>query len=186
MLSFHAVDVTWEQACATRVARGHLDARVPRGRALDVVSALCGLHAQVMSSAELSLWARVEDITREEVRAMLWEQRTLVKTWAMRGTLHIFRTDELPLWFGALATYRDRLKPAWFRAFEITPEGLETFTATVAAALEDRMLTRAELGEEVLRRTGDEGLAAVAAGCWGPVLKPAAWQIGRASWREGV
>ena len=176
MLSFRGVDVTWEQACASRVVRGHLGARVPHERALDVVSAICGLHAQVMSSAELSLWARVEDVTREQVQAMLWKDRTLVKTWAMRGTLHLLRADELPLWLGALATYRDRLKPAWFRAFEITPEGLETFTAAVADALEDRMLTRAELGEEVLRRTGDRGLAAVAEGSWGPVLKPAAWR----------
>ena len=63
-------------------------------RALDVVGDLCGLHAQVMSSAELTLWARVDGLTREEVGELLWEHRHLVKTWAMRGTpLHLLPAD---------------------------------------------------------------------------------------------
>ena len=51
---------------------------------------LCGLHAQVLSSAGLSVWARVEDLDRQALRHALWEDRTLVKTWAMRGTLTCF------------------------------------------------------------------------------------------------
>ena len=37
----------------------------------------------------------------------LWEERALVKTWAMRGTLHLLPSDELPPYVAALA----RLKP---------------------------------------------------------------------------
>ena len=43
---------------AWRMERQHL---AHRAGALDVVSRICGLHAQVMSSAALTLWARVED-----------------------------------------------------------------------------------------------------------------------------
>jgi hypothetical protein len=170
------MDVGWEQVNAHRLARSHLDERVPAARSVEVASAICGLHAQVMSSAELSLWARVEGLDREALPALLWEDRSLVKTWAMRGTLHLLPTAELAAWLGALATYRERLKPSWFRSAEITPEQLERFVATVADALEGRLLTRQELSEAVLQRTGDEALAAVALGSWGPYLKPAAYR----------
>ena len=47
---------------AWRLARQRLDRRAPRDQALEVVREICGLHAQVMSSAELTLWARVEGL----------------------------------------------------------------------------------------------------------------------------
>ena len=46
---------------------------------LAVASRLCGLHAQLMSSDELSLWARVEDLKLGTVRRPHWEDRTLGK-----------------------------------------------------------------------------------------------------------
>ena len=63
------VKLTWQQAAAWRVRRHHLDGVRRRGSMLAVASRLCGLHAQVMSSAELTLWARVESLKRGEVRA---------------------------------------------------------------------------------------------------------------------
>jgi hypothetical protein len=74
---------------APGLARQRLDRRASQSETLEVVREICGLHAQVMSSAELTLWARVEDLEPEWVREALWERRALAKTWAMRGTLHL-------------------------------------------------------------------------------------------------
>jgi hypothetical protein len=52
-------------------------------------------------SAELMLGLRVAGITRQDVRAALWEKRTLVKTVGLRGTLHLLSADEVPLWMAA-------------------------------------------------------------------------------------
>src|SRR6516165_4113141 len=113
--------LTWPRAAAWRLRRHHLDQRVPAGSMLAVASRLCGLHAQVMSSAELTVWARVEGLDRRAVQRALWEDRTLVKTWAMRGTLHLLPASELPLWHAALATNPRWLKPVtWKRIFGIT------------------------------------------------------------------
>jgi hypothetical protein len=90
--------LTWPGVLAWRLTRQRLDRRAPRDEALSVVREICDLHAQVMSSAELTLWARVEDLEPGAVREALWERRSLVKTWAMRGTLHLLPSDELPLW----------------------------------------------------------------------------------------
>ena len=64
---------------------------------VDVASRLAGVHAQVLSSAELTLWARVDSLARDAVARALWEDRTLVKTWAMRGTLHLLPSTEYPV-----------------------------------------------------------------------------------------
>src|SRR6266545_3230945 len=99
-----ALTLAWDQVAAWRLQRHHLDRRAARSQALQVVADIAGLHAQVMSSAELTLWARVGDLEPDAVRRALWAERTLVKTWAMRGTLHLLPADELPLWQAALST----------------------------------------------------------------------------------
>ncbi|MBB4660913.1 hypothetical protein [Conexibacter arvalis] len=56
-------ELTLEQAVGLRLARQRLDRPAPPAEALGVVSGLCGLHAQLMSSAELTLWARVDGLS---------------------------------------------------------------------------------------------------------------------------
>jgi hypothetical protein len=168
--------LTWARAAAWRVRRHHLDRRAPAGSMLAVASRLCGLHAQVMSSAELTVWARVDGLDRRAVRRALWEDRTLIKTWAMRGTLHLLPASELPLWHAALSTSGRYLRPAWWQKnFGITIEELDRLTEAVAAALEGRVITREELMREVGRLTGSAAFAAkVGESSWGTILKPSA------------
>jgi hypothetical protein len=110
----------WDQVIAWRTARHHLDERVPATAMLEVVSGLCGLHAQIMSSAELSLWARVEGLEPGAVQRSLWEERSLVKTWAMRGTLHLLPSAAFPLWQAARSTTGLWETGAWQRGFGVT------------------------------------------------------------------
>jgi hypothetical protein len=93
--------LTWPEVLTWRLTRQHLGRRATREEALGVVSQICGLHAQILSSAELTLWARVEDLEPDAVQKALWEERSLVKTWAMRGTLHLLSAAELPIWVAA-------------------------------------------------------------------------------------
>jgi len=83
------IALTWPQVLAFRLTRHHLAKRAPRSRLTQVVGDVCGIHAQLMSAAELAIWARVDGITRDEIQTALWHRRNLVKTWCMRGTLHL-------------------------------------------------------------------------------------------------
>jgi uncharacterized protein YcaQ len=170
--------LTWRQAAAWRIGRHHLDERVPRRNMLEVVRRLCGVHAQLMSSAELTLWARVEDLDRQAVQRALWEDRALIKTWAMRGTLHLLPADELPLWHAALGTSPRYLREAaWQKYFGITLEELDRLTEAIAAALNGRVMTREELMREVSRITGSVAFGTkLAQSSWGTILKPAAFR----------
>ena len=170
------VELTWEQALAWRMGRHHLVERAPRRSLVGVVERICGLHAQVMSSAELTAWARVEELAPDAVSKALWKQRSLVKLWAMRGTLHLLPARELGLWLGATATYEHYLKPTWLRGFETTEKELEALIAAIDKSLDGRLFTREELGEEIERVTRSKGVREKVQGSWGPFLKPASFQ----------
>jgi hypothetical protein len=159
---------------AWRAARHQLGERAPAGAMLEVAARIAGLHAQVMSSAELTLWARVDGLRPDAVRRALWEERSLVKTWAMRGTLHLLPAAELPLWQAALSTRRGWESGAWQRGFGVSLPELERLVDAVAEALEDRQLTRAELADEVAKLTGSDRLGDRLRESWGALLKPAA------------
>jgi uncharacterized protein YcaQ len=165
---------TWAQAIAFRARRQHLEERAPVERMLDVASDLCGLHAQVMSSAELALWARVEGLTRDHVRDALWKRRSLVKIWAMRGTLHLFPSSDYTVWQAALDTYDHYRTKRWSKVFGVPQSKLDPFYATVGRVLEGVRLTREELADAIIHEMGvfGEGLRSG----WGSALKPASYQ----------
>lgn len=168
--------LTWPQVAAWRAGRHFLDRRAPVADAADVVSAICGLHAQLLSSAELALWARVDRLERGAVSRDLWEERSLVKTWAMRGTLHLLPAAELPTWQAGLSTYGRHRQGSWLRYFGVTPADVDRLFAAIAEALDGRMLTREELAAEVGRLTGSADLGDALRESWGSLLKPAAFE----------
>jgi DNA glycosylase AlkZ-like len=119
----------------------------------------------------------MENLDRNAVRRALWVDRTLVKTWAMRGTLHLLPAREYPLWSAALATSPRYLRPRqWKKHFGLTLDDLERLSEAAAVVLEGRLLTRDALAAEVAAALGDAPFAAkIAASSWGTVLKPAAF-----------
>ena len=65
------------------------------------------MHAQLGSAAEAAVWLRTGGtVGPAEVRRALDVDRTLVKTWAVRGTLHLLPAADLPTWTAALGTRR--------------------------------------------------------------------------------
>ncbi len=143
---------------------------------LAVVARICGLHAQLMSSAELAAWARVEALEADAVSRALWDDRVLVKTWAMRGTLHLLPAAELAMWQAGFATYRRHHQRSWLKYFGVTAEEVERLLDAISEALDGRMLTREELAADVGRITGSAHLGDTLRESWGALLKPAAFE----------
>jgi winged helix DNA-binding protein len=168
------VKVTWDQALSWRVGTQLL--REPSGTAVDVARQVAGVQAQVMSSAELAVGIRTGR-PPEHVRALLWKSRKLVKTWAMRGTLHLLPADELPTWVAALRAKEQaaRRGQAWERYHGISAADLARITTAVGEIVGAEPLTREELGAAVASATGDPHLGeAVRTGFGGTILKTAA------------
>lgn len=144
--------ITWDQAGARRLERQFLaNPATAVTPVADVVAAMRGAHAQVMSAAELSVGVRADGVTRADVRVAL--QESLVRTHGPRGTVHLLDSRELPLWCGALPSV-----PAGAGSFPpgvgLSREQTEQVLAAIGDALTGVCLTVDELGEAIVARTG--------------------------------
>ena len=136
-----------------RLRAQHLAEPAPRTALLDVVRDVVGIQAQMPQAAALSLRARVAGLTHEDLREALEEGRTLVRTWVMRGTIHLVPTEDLPWMLPALPASVLREVPRWLERRAGLVMGSRELAAAarqVERALRRRgPLTRTEIVEAV-------------------------------------
>jgi Winged helix DNA-binding domain len=168
------VRISWKQALAWRMQRHLLD---PVGALSParVAGRLCGVQAQVASSAELAIRVRRTKSRPGEVSRAL-SSGHLVKTWAMRGTLHLLRPEDGGAFLSLIASGRSWERPSWQRYFGMTPKQLEALRHAVREVLEGTALTREELVASVVTYRGLKHVAEGLSSGWGTLLKPLAWQ----------
>ncbi|HSS60273.1 MAG TPA: winged helix DNA-binding domain-containing protein [Candidatus Limnocylindrales bacterium] len=167
-----AAELTWAQVHAFRLKRHHLTGRAKKTDLPQVVADIGGVQAQVMSAAELQVAVRV-DCTVADVRKALWTDRALVKTWLMRGTLHLARSEDLPIYCAAMSTRGIKVRPSWLKYFQLTEGELWNVVDEIGAALNGTPLTREELIAVVGNGKPARILESLRSG-WGGMLKPAA------------
>src|SRR6266581_2190288 len=139
------------QVSSFRLHRHHLDLRAPRGRLAGVVGDVCGVQAQVSAMARIALWARLRDLTVDDVEQALLRKRTIVKTWSMRGALHLLPSNELLLYLRGLMPTRLPREQRWIQGAGLKEE--ET-TAMIIEALKEGPVTRAQLVSLLAKELG--------------------------------
>lgn len=169
-----APKLTWQQALSWRMERHLLDPAT-NASVEDVVRRLCGVQAQVASSAELAIRLRQADSRAGEVSGAFSDGR-LIKTWAMRGTLHLLTPEDAGGYLSLMAAGKWWETPRWVRYFGVSVRQMEALRSIVGEILGDRALTREELVAEVTRRRGFGHIGDALKSGWGVVLKPLAWQ----------
>lgn len=160
---------------AWRIVRQLLER--PASNPVDVARALVGVQAQVTSSAALAIALRSKKprgtapAVEATSRALL--DRSLVRAWAMRGTLHLVAADDVPTVAAALRGKERWRRPAWLRWFGVTEPEMERLIDTIGEVLDDdRPRTRAELADEIGAHLGPRA-AELLRGSWGSALKVA-------------
>lgn len=121
---------------------------------LQVVRDLCGVQAQFMTNALHSLKIRCSDYDEAAVAD------GLVKNWTVRGTVHVFAEDDLPL-FIHCNNGNDYRKNEWNGysfwnqrdKWALTPERQKYLAQVILNALEKEPYTREEL-KEICRQNG--------------------------------
>src|SRR4051812_20219187 len=129
------------------VARGMLAAAqrlagAPRSGVVETVRAVAALQAQDAGAAELGIRARRPGSTLAEVQAARFEDRSVARTWVMRGTLHLIPAEDAR-WMVEL------LGPVGLKksARRIAELGAGDVREPVRAALADGPLTRRGLAD---------------------------------------
>jgi hypothetical protein len=147
------VALTWRGVTARRMDRHALSEPATGLGPARIAGVLCGAHAQVLSAAELSIGRRIAGSARSDVQRALWQERTLVKTFGPRGTIHLFAAADLPVWTGALQAVPSPA-PAHPDGVRFTPGQAEEVIAAIGDALADAELTVEELTEAIADRAG--------------------------------
>ena len=152
---------------------GTAKAATPEG----VAHELIGVQAQVTSSAALAIALRSDGDGRATNRPAVdatydaLRERRLVRSWAMRGTLHLFAAEDVPTIAAALGSDEKWRRPAWLRWFGVTEAQMEQLIQGIIEVLDDgRPRTRAELAEEIGARLGPR-IGRVLLGSWGSAIK---------------
>jgi hypothetical protein len=141
----------------------------------EVVRRLCGVQAQVASSAELTIRLRQRESAAGAVTDALANGR-LLRTWAMRGTIHLVTPEEAGAFLSLLAAGRSWEVPSWQRYFGMRAEDWDLMRSVVREALDGPPLTRDELNAAIVRVRKLRHLAEELRSGWGTLFKPLAWQ----------
>ena len=168
--------LTWAQVQTWRLSQQYLLNRAEPQALIEVVRRISGVQAQLMSAAEWSLGARIESLKPGEVQNALWHERMLIKTWAMRGTLHLLAAGDLPLLVAARQAVTIHRPPSYYTYHGVTPQGVQAILETVPQVLGANPLTREQLAQGIAERAGMPELREVLTSGWGALLKPSAFR----------
>lgn len=143
------LDLTVAQSAVARFGQNGLLATF--GDAVAAATHLAGVQAQMLPAAGLALWNRVPEFTAAQLDHLLYHERSLVRLWGQRGTLHLYAATDWPLIYAAQAdraTYweQEALREGW------DPAAYEAFIARVARWLAEHET----MGRNDLRRLAPE------------------------------
>jgi len=168
-----------EKVTRLYLIKHHLFHRASKNKIVQVAGDVCGLHAQAPQTPYLSLWKRVEDFKNESLNRALYRDKTLVKVWCMRGTLHVIPSEDLPI-------YNQALRRMWFEhhgRFMHAPdwpsieERKKLIYPKILEALAQEPLRRKELMAKVrsLLKDDSKPYERLFSG-WGGILKETAYE----------
>jgi len=145
------------------------------GDVVDLARHLVGIQSQLRTAPGLAARARLAAVGPDDVRRELEESRRLVRTWTVRGTLHVVAADDLPVLWRAL---RPEWESRWSKYLDkhVTPKQRADAAAACLEVLARGPATRAELlaGVQEILGCREEWLSYLFSS-WGGVLKDLAY-----------
>lgn len=154
-----SAEIRAENVVAFRLAAHHLTERLEEGGLLDAAGG-CGIQDSPPGSALLALHARVEGTTPEVLETALGEDRSLLRTWSLRGAPYFFPTADaavftagvLPPTEGATRQLLLGVGPALDELGLSLAEVVDLCRAEIDDVLTGRRLAIGELGASLASR----------------------------------
>jgi hypothetical protein len=169
------IPVSWRKVAAFRLSHHHLSKRQPASMA-SVLSDMGGAQSQVLSAAQMSIWARVKEARIRQVNSAIWKDHTLVRAWAMRRTMFLLPSDQLAV-FVRGTTRRAAYHFRHALSLICSQQKLDELLDAVLGALAQPR-TRSDLAE-ILAKSHGYKLKSKVGGGWGN-KRPVPWvRVGR-------
>ena len=171
-----SLSVTWDHVAAFRLARHHLLERAPSRALLSIAGDMTGAQAQLLSAAQISLWARVRDLQIARVEEAL-SKRKLVKAACMRRTLFLVPSKDLAIFVRGTARRAEK-EIRWTRGKGVPDSVIDRAIDATLGALGEP-LTRPEIAERVSQALGMQRQAIHGGTGWGNRRKVDAVPVGK-------
>ena len=160
------MEFTTEQANAFRLKRQYLTTRADSPA--QILGGIFGVQSQVFSAADFNINSRLKRMEAGIVDKAIRE-RDVIKTWGMRGTLHLFHPTDFHIYIGA-TRHRDRAWELGYASYYgLCEREYDRAVEVILGALDGTPKTREELG--VVLNGSKEGLATKCLASWGGILK---------------
>ena len=152
----------------------YLAEKADKSDIVKVVGRVCGPHSQLPMTPYYSLLNRIKDFEPEMLDRLLYKDKSLVKTWFMRGTLHTIPSQDFP-------TYHNALRRMWFEHhgkymnkpdWPSRVDREKKLYPTIKKALANKPLRRKELSDRVRMLLANESQPYERLfSAWGGILK---------------
>lgn len=130
-----------------------LDGVHPARSVAQAAAAVCGLQAQSWPAAILQVRPRSTGLTAHDVEAARSGKRSVVRTWAMRGTLHLLPSEDVGWMLRLLGPMAIASAASRNLQLGLDADTLAAGTRAIDEALSSRgPLTREEIAEVLLQR----------------------------------
>ncbi|KTG10536.1 hypothetical protein AUR64_12625 [Haloprofundus marisrubri] len=153
------LELTAADAARYRLRSQRLAPRATETSVGELLTSVCGVQAQEKPAAALGVRARSESLTESDLERALYKERSVVRTWCMRGTFHLVAAADLPLYlslFGETFAARGP-EPKRLEAMGLDERDIDRALDAIRDALrEDGPLTR----EELATRLREDGIDA--------------------------
>lgn len=140
-----------------------------RNDAPTTVDDLVGIQAQSLRAAIMAVVVRCLDTTTEDVLGLL-ERGELVRTWSVRGTLHLIRANDCGMIAGALADLSKEQEDRVLARQGLSEPDVRRIQEAVVATLANHPMTKSELAAKVSSTLGS-WVRPWIEDSWSPVLK---------------
>jgi hypothetical protein len=143
------IEISSQQAADFILARQHIS--LPASDPLEAVRRMVVVQTQYEANLPVAVWARTHSLQPGWAERALLEERSLVKVWTLRSTLHVQTSADLPLLVSAIGrVHRERMRDLWVRYLDRTPEQVDQIFQEIRAALSHNgPMTRKQLHEAV-------------------------------------
>jgi hypothetical protein len=125
--------------------RQHLCGKNKAQNPVEAAASICGVNAQRGITIYLAFWNRIPNLQKKDLDRALYETRELVKTWCMRGTVHVVPSHQFQMYTKAAAPFR-----SW------SPDISDDLCEKVVKALEEP-LTKSEITEKIQSGVPEKG-----------------------------
>jgi hypothetical protein len=95
-------EFTMEQVRRFTLERHFLTQTAERKQLAEVASRICGLNAQSARGQYLSLWSRIRGFKQADLAKALYEDKSLVRAWLVRGTVHAVPAADFAIYHKAV------------------------------------------------------------------------------------